>query len=305
MAYKTLYLTNKMRSKLKEPFGRVFRDDDKELEKLITERNGRLIAIGDEVSKKYDSDVKIFDGRTRRNIPVDISKWDYDYRISNPPATIQKDVFELLENVYKSGKKCNILVDGEEDLLVIPSVMFANDGDIIIYGLFGKGIGFVDVNPDVKNDIDKIKKEFQSEKFDTVISGGTFDRMHDGHEFLLKMCNCYGNRIVVGITNDQMASIKDPRIEPYEIRRKNVKNFLDSLEADYKISEIDNVCGPAVNTGDAIVVTEESLPGAEEINRKRQFQGFEELDIIVIPYVLDKTGRKISSRDIRNEDLGV
>ena len=300
MGYKTLYLTNRMRSRLKEPFGRVFKDDDAELDKLLSERKGRLITVGDEVSKRFDADIKIFDGRTKRNIPVDISKWDYDYKLFNPPATIQKEAFETLEKVYASGKKCSILIDGEEDLLVIPSVMFGDYGDIVLYGLFGKGIGFVDVNPDVKNEIDKIKKEFRSEKFETVVVGGTFDKLHEGHEYILKMCGCYGNRIVVGITNDRMASIKDSRIKSYEIRRKNVENFLDYLGVDHRISEIDDVCGPAVNKGDAIVVTEESLCGAEKINDKRRNLGYNALEIIVLPYVLDEKGRKISSRDIRD-----
>ena len=303
MGYRTLYLTNDMRAKLRKPFGKVFKDDDKELERIISERKGRLITVGDEVSRMFDADIKIFDGRTRRNNLVEVGK--HDYKVFNPPATIQKEAFEVIEKILRHDEKVGIFVDGEEDLLAIPVILNCRLGDVVMYGLFGEGVGVVEIDDVILDKIRCILKEFRAEKFNTVVVGGTFDRLHKGHEFLLNMCCCYGLKIVVGLSSIRMAGIKDPRIEDYDVRRDKLEIFLEGIGADHRIYEIDDVYGPAVETGDAIVVTEETIAGAEEINKKRLSLGLDELDVIIIPYIVDEKGKKISSSDIRDKDLTV
>ena len=300
MSYKTLYLTNKMRSKLKEPFGRVFKNGDGGLEKLLSERKGRLITVGDEVSRRFDADIKIFDGRTKRNTVVEVP--EYDCKLFNPPATIQKKAFEILEKVYASEEKCSIFVEGEEDLLVIPSIYLADDDDIVLYGLFDVGVGAVEINHMTKESVGKIINGFRDSKYSEVVIGGTFDRLHKGHKYVLSMCRHYADKTLVGVASDRMAMKKDSRIDSFEKRSGNVDKILKSSGSNYKIVDIDDCYGPAIVEGDAIIVTEETLRGAERINDKRRSLGYGELEIIVLPYVLDDVGRKLSSSYIRDRE---
>jgi len=70
------------------------------------------------------------------------------------------------------------------------------------------------------------------------------------------------------------------------------------------LTPIQDKYGPSVDEEfDAIVVSPETKPIAEEINEKRRQRGKKPLQIIMVPYVLAKDGRAISSTRIRNGEI--
>jgi len=141
-----------------------------------------------------------------------------------------------------------------------------------------------------------------------VCLGGTFDVLHDGHKRLITIAwNLAGpsGTIVIGITKGRLAS-KQRTITSYQHRRKAIEAFLSQLPRAPQVvlTPIQDKYGPSIEEAfDAIVVSPETKPVAEEINEQRRQQGKKPLNITVVPYVLAKDGRPISSTRIRNGEI--
>lgn len=59
---------------------------------------------------------------------------------------------QAVEKGLKDGDTL-IVVDGEEDLAVIPCVLFADEGDVVLYGQPDEGIVAVEVSEEKKMEI--------------------------------------------------------------------------------------------------------------------------------------------------------
>lgn len=140
--------------------------------------------------------------------------------------------------------------------------------------------------------------------------GGTFDYLHDGHKAIIKKAFEVGEQVLVGITSDQMLLEKDSvGIQPLEGRRRKLEKFL--REKDWlKRADIEVISDPVGSAADdkdlkAIVITEETRPGAEKINELRAERGLDPLEIVEVPFVLAEDGRPISSIRIRYGEMDV
>ncbi|MFX1466321.1 MAG: phosphopantetheine adenylyltransferase [Promethearchaeota archaeon] len=142
-------------------------------------------------------------------------------------------------------------------------------------------------------------------EYSLVGLGGTFDRLHKGHEALIQKAFEIGVQVLIGITSDEMLVGKDKftEIQPYAQRVENIKNYLksDDLLKRSKIIKLEDPYGPAVTRKEmeAIIVTEETRPTAEEINKIRKSNRLVPLAIISVPRVLAEDGIPISSSRIR------
>jgi len=142
----------------------------------------------------------------------------------------------------------------------------------------------------------------------TVILGGTFEELHSGHVKLLVEAVNLGDKILIGLTSDRFAKkTKQRDIIPFEIRKKNLIKLLNSIRKTTRkkieIFEINDPYGPAVweKDIDIIVVSVETYPRAEEINKIRRERGLKPLVIYVINLVETREGEKISSTSIGRE----
>jgi uncharacterized protein (UPF0218 family) len=97
------------------------------------------------------SNIKIFDGKIKRRKIKKVLP--YSLKCENPKGTIQKEVWEIIKRAIKEEK--NVFVEGEEDLLVIPSVLLAPKNSLVIYGFPRRGICAILVN-------EKTKKKFKN-----------------------------------------------------------------------------------------------------------------------------------------------
>ncbi|TOF02143.1 DUF359 domain-containing protein, partial [Vibrio parahaemolyticus] len=62
---------------------------------------------------------------------------------ANPPGTITEELLDAIIKAYeinKTGNKVLIVVDGEEDLAVLPCVITAPPGTVVLYGQPGEGV---------------------------------------------------------------------------------------------------------------------------------------------------------------------
>ena len=140
--------------------------------------------------------------------------------------------------------------------------------------------------------------------------GGTFDKMHLGHESLLKTAFSLSDEIIIGLTSDIRAKINrsEEYINPYSERFESLNDFVSSnFKGHYSIVELNDNWGPGVfdESLNAIIVSEETEKVAIELNVNRKLKGLKELEIEVIPLVLANDGRRISSTRIRNKEINI
>jgi len=147
--------------------------------------------------------------------------------------------------------------------------------------------------------------------FKKVVIGGTFDFLHKGHKKILEIGMQIGREVVIGLTSDKFASrFRIEKVSPYEKRKKDLEKFLMekfNKEISYKIVKIEDTYGVATLDPeiDCIVVSEETLLRAEEINAIRFKKGLEKLTIVVVPIVLADDGKPLSSDRIRAREIDV
>ncbi|MFH1125593.1 MAG: pantetheine-phosphate adenylyltransferase [Candidatus Altiarchaeota archaeon] len=141
--------------------------------------------------------------------------------------------------------------------------------------------------------------------FKKAVVGGTFDRFHMGHKEILKKAFNIADSVVIGMTSDEFANrFRSFETLSYEKREKIVEGYVKTMGKGYNIVEIHDSYGIATIDPDidCIVVSEETLLRAEEINAIRFKKGIPKLNILMIPIMLAQDGKPISSeRIIRRE----
>ena len=131
---------------------------------------------------------------------------------------------------------------------------------------------------------------------------GTFDALHSGHADLFEKAFSEAQLVLVGITSDSFARrLKGRAARPFSERKKAVSAFLGKERRKRaQIFQLNDVYGPAASDPDleALVVSTETLPRAEEINKLRKRIKFSQLAIIEIPLVYAEDLKKIASKRI-------
>ncbi len=141
-----------------------------------------------------------------------------------------------------------------------------------------------------------------------VCLGGTFHPFHKGHKALLrKAFEIAGPKgsVFIGLTSPSMIR-KKGKIASFQMRKQSIVRFLseEHVFQQATIQPLVNEFGPALEEDfDAIIVSPETKPTAEEINRKRALLGKTPLQIILIPFVLSEDGTPISSSRIRRNEI--
>jgi pantetheine-phosphate adenylyltransferase len=139
--------------------------------------------------------------------------------------------------------------------------------------------------------------------------GGTFDVMHKGHWLLLEEAFKVADKVMIGISTDEFAaSLKKPHmIDPYAKRLQDVKDFLAERRLLDRATffPLDDPYGPTIDNGglEAIIVSEETEPRAEEINQIRVSKGKRPLLMFVLKMILAEDGKPISSTRVRRQEV--
>lgn len=150
--------------------------------------------------------------------------------------------------------------------------------------------------------------EIQSvmQKYNLVVCGGTFEYLHKGHQSFLRFALSKGKKILLGLTTDAYIhrTLKSTK-SSYASRKQELEQFLKDEKAidRVEILPIEDIYIPELWEHlpiEAIIVTVESLRGAEMINKKREKEGLGPLVIEIAPLVITADGKRLSSSLIRN-----
>ena len=144
--------------------------------------------------------------------------------------------------------------------------------------------------------------------FDLVAMGGTFDIIHSGHMALLNKAFSISTKVIIGVTSDQLAVKKGKNPENDYSKRISLlkstieENFPDSV---YEISKLENEFGPAVleESVKALIVSEETSDRGILLNKLRAERNLPPVKIVVVPIVLAKDGKAISTTRIKNSEI--
>jgi pantetheine-phosphate adenylyltransferase len=134
-----------------------------------------------------------------------------------------------------------------------------------------------------------------------VAVGGTFDPIHDGHIALLRRAFELGRggEVVIGLTSDEMARSNRTRsVRDFDLRARDLCSLVRMCFGikEPRITKIEDQCGPSIYEDfDFIVVSPETLPMAEKINRLRAKKDLKPMQISMIEYQLAQDHVRISS----------
>lgn len=150
-----------MRLELKSPLGILLKgapsETIKQLRQLIIQYKPPLLAVvGDFTSKNImkvclDPDICVIDHRIMREEvePLDHGEREV-FSTHNRPGTIDIEAWRVLKEAVTLKSKASVIVEGEEDLLVIPLILLAPTGSLIVYGQPRKGMVVVEVSEEKK-----------------------------------------------------------------------------------------------------------------------------------------------------------
>jgi len=155
-------LPEDQREILRMPFGKIFSNF---IDVLPLLSGRKVYSVGDVVTHRLlrqgiIPDVAIIDRRTMR-VPCDRIPEYQAHRIvtHNPPGFITDELIESIKDALTCTPAL-IVVNGEEDLAVIPLVLTAQDGGVVLYGQPSKGVVLREINVKAKNDAKGILSRF-------------------------------------------------------------------------------------------------------------------------------------------------
>ena len=146
-------------------------------------------------------------------------------------------------------------------------------------------------------------------RFRKVAVGGTFDELHRGHKTLLTQAFAIGERVVIGLSSDELVSkLSKPHLTAsFEERKQGVNEWLaeSGLSSRAEIIPLFDSVGSTINDPEiqALVVSQETQPAAQKINDRRQKAGLPVLEIISINMVPSQNCGPISTTRIRRGEM--
>jgi pantetheine-phosphate adenylyltransferase len=157
---KNLKLTEDLRQEFKKPFGELF----KNIEDSFESKNNLLITVGDITAKNFNEkfpvqNISVIDYKVAREKRFSkLSELGFTgneniFSVDNPAGYITSSLFKKLAEIIKLDmrQKIVLLVNGEEDLAVLPLVLLSPLKTVIYYGQPGQGVMKIEVSEDSKN----------------------------------------------------------------------------------------------------------------------------------------------------------
>jgi len=164
-----------MRAELKAPLGMLIEGEPSEtvtsLTKIVRARRPPMFAVVGDYSAKnilsagLEPDIVVVDHRIMRE---DVDPLSHGMRLElftrNPAGTIDADAWVALGKAVTLKSGTAVIVEGEEDLLVLPLISMMPLGSLIVYGQPRLGMVVVDVSEEKKRWAEAFMKRMEEHR---------------------------------------------------------------------------------------------------------------------------------------------
>jgi Uncharacterized protein conserved in archaea len=156
------YLPEGERHLLKKPFGTLYRDLNDILPLLAGKK---VYAVGDVVTQGLLQQgiiptLAVIDQRSMRAPCGEIPHYrSHRFSARNPAGMITDELIEGIDRALQSEPSV-IIVEGEEDLAVIPVVLKAAEGGILLYGQPHEGVVLREITPEAREEAKALLSHF-------------------------------------------------------------------------------------------------------------------------------------------------
>ena len=160
-----MQLPEDIRAQLKIPLGDLIHDNDPNKENIIRHffEESVVITVGDKTTENVlqlglNPQVQIIDcleKRGKRLVPIN-GEISTKLSCKNPPGEITDASMQIIKKAFSSEPPVRIIVDGEEDLLVIPVCILAPENSVVMYGQPNEGLVIVQITPEIRAKVQKI-----------------------------------------------------------------------------------------------------------------------------------------------------
>ena len=160
-----MQLPDDLRDQLKNPLGNLISDNDPNKENIIKKISAEsvIITVGDRTTENMlqlglKPQVQIIDGlekRSQRIVPTNDTV-NTNLSCKNPPGEITEESIQVIQKAFSCESPVRIMVDGEEDLLVIPVCISAPENSVVMYGQPNEGLVIVQITPKIRAKVQKI-----------------------------------------------------------------------------------------------------------------------------------------------------
>ena len=152
-------LPDSLRDQLKIPLGLLLpigQDNKKNIQTYLSD-DSYVITVGDRTTEKMIEygiipSLQIVDGfekRQKREFPK-LGK-ESELKIDNPAAEITLQSIQIIKKAFEMTSPIRLIVNGEEDLLVLPACIHAPKNSVILYGQPNKGLVLVQITTEIRN----------------------------------------------------------------------------------------------------------------------------------------------------------
>ncbi len=159
-----LILTPELRKTSKSPSGKLIKGTIEETKPILLELlkgTKIIVAVGDVTAEVLISIgikpyILITDGKTKRE---ELSEWKRyegykEVRAKNEAGEISKEAWLSIQQAisdFSDNIRTHLMIEGEEDMLVVPLQVDLPDGSIIIFGMPNEGAVIRSVNSETRS----------------------------------------------------------------------------------------------------------------------------------------------------------
>ena len=165
-----MFLPNNLRDELKIPLGKLILNNSSKKEDYIRKIYSEkvVITVGDATSELLLQLgliplLHIIDGqekREKRSLPL-ANAINTEMTVKNNPGEITTETFNLVKSIFKEKPPIRLVVDGEEDLLVLPVCLFAPENSVVMYGQPNEGLVIAEITSEVRDKVQKIVNQMK------------------------------------------------------------------------------------------------------------------------------------------------
>jgi uncharacterized protein (UPF0218 family) len=162
---KKLVLPESLRSELQKPWGKILAEIPQGID------GSKVVLVGDATAQRFNQKnvgqfLSIVDFLIKREVKFhELSELGFNgqevLHIKNPHGEITPELLKTVQSAFNSTNKTIILIDGEDDLAVLPVLLTSPLGFSIFYGQPNEGLVQLIVNEENKEKAYQLIQKFE------------------------------------------------------------------------------------------------------------------------------------------------